>query len=128
MCPLVVYLAGTGRSGSTVLANILGEVDGVFAAGELRYLWQRGLKEGRLCGCGLPVRESPVWSRVLAMAGGLDDPERVAAIMPVLRRTRRMRTLPAVVAGSLVPRLDPAEAHALAPARDAPRGRSAAMA
>ena len=50
MSTVVLYIAGTGRSGSTVLANILGEVDGVFAAGEVRYLWQRGLKEGRLCG------------------------------------------------------------------------------
>ena len=128
MSTVVLYIAGTGRSGSTVLANILGEVDGVFAAGEVRYLWQRGLKEGRLCGCGLPVRECPVWSRVLAMAGELDDPERVDAITSMLQRTGRMRTLPAVVAGTLVPRLDPAAAHSLAPARKALGELYAAMA
>src|ERR1700684_4694430 len=111
MSTAVIYIAGTGRSGSTVLANILGEVEGLFAAGEVRYLWQRGLKEGRLCGCGLPVRECPVWSRVLAMAGELDDPEGVEAITLMLQRTGRMRNLPAVVAGTLLPRLDPAEAH-----------------
>jgi Sulfotransferase family len=119
MSTVVLYIAGTGRSGSTVLANILGEVDGVFAAGEVRYLWQRGLKEGRRCGCGLPVRECPVWSRVLAMAGELDDPERVDAIMSMLQSTGRMRNLPAVVAGTVVRRLDPAEAHSLQPARAA---------
>ncbi|MFI5285587.1 MAG: sulfotransferase [Candidatus Dormibacteria bacterium] len=119
MSTVVLYIAGTGRSGSTVLANILGEVDGVFAAGEVRYLWQRGLKEGRLCGCGLPVRECPVWSRVLATAGQLDDAERVDAIVSMLQRTGRIRNLPGVLAGSVVPRLDPAESHALAPARDA---------
>jgi Sulfotransferase family len=128
MSTVVLYIAGTGRSGSTVLANILGEVDGVFAAGEVRYLWQRGLKEGRLCGCGLPVRECPVWSRVLAIAGDLDDPERVDAIMSMLQRTGRMRTLPAVLAGTVLPRLDPAEAHALAPARNALGELYAAMA
>jgi hypothetical protein len=128
MSTVVLYIAGTGRSGSTVLANILGEVDGVFAAGEVRYLWQRGLKEGRFCGCGLPVRECPVWSRVLAMAGELDDPARVDAIVSMLHRTGRMRTLPAVVAGTIVPRLDPAEAHALAPARNALGELYAAMA
>ena len=47
MSTVVLYIAGTGRSGSTVLANILGEVEGVFTAGEVRYLWQRGLREGR---------------------------------------------------------------------------------
>jgi hypothetical protein len=119
MSTAVLYIAGTGRSGSTVLANILGEVEGVFAAGEVRYLWQRGLMEGRLCGCGLPVRECPVWSRVLAEAGQLDDPERVDGIVSMLQRTGRIRNLPAVLAGSVAARLDPAEAHALAPAREA---------
>ena len=107
MSTLVLYIAGTGRSGSTVLANILGEVDGVFAAGEVRYLWQRGLKEDRLCGCGLPVRECPVWSKVLALAGELDDPARVDGIVSMLQRTGRIRNLPGVLAGSVVPRLDP---------------------
>jgi hypothetical protein len=119
MSTVVLYIAGTGRSGSTVLANILGEVDGVFAAGEVRYLWQRGLKEGRLCGCGLTVRECPVWSKVLAMAGELDDPERVDRIVSMLQRTGRIRNLPGVLAGTVVSRLDPAEAHSLAPARAA---------
>ena len=77
MSTTVLYIAGTGRSGSTLLASILGEVDGVFAAGEVRYLWQRGLAESRLCGCGVPVRDCPVWSAVLAHAGHLDEPTRI---------------------------------------------------
>jgi len=128
MSTVVLYIAGTGRSGSTVLANILGEVDGVFAAGEVRYIWQRGLTEGRLCGCGLPVRECPVWSKVLAKAGQLDDAERVDGIVSMLERTGRIRNLPAVLAGTALPRLDPAEAHALAPARAALGDLYAAMA
>jgi hypothetical protein len=44
----VLYVAGTGRSGSTLLARVLGEADGFVAAGELRYVWQRGLVEDRL--------------------------------------------------------------------------------
>ena len=119
MSTVVLYIAGTGRSGSTVLANILGEVDGVFAAGEVRYLWQRGLKEGRLCGCGLPVRECPVWSRVLANAGQLDDPERVDAIVSMLHRSGRIRNLPAILAGTVAPRLDPARSRDTASARAA---------
>ena len=41
----VLLLAGSGRSGSTVLANLLGSVEGAFSGGELRYLWERGLRE-----------------------------------------------------------------------------------
>ena len=108
MSTVVLYIAGTGRSGSTVLANILGEVEGVFTAGEVRYLWQRGLREGRLCGCGVPVRECPVWGDVLARTGQLDDAGRVDGIVSMLQRTGRMRNLPAILAGHLRPGVDPA--------------------
>src|SRR5579864_600123 len=119
MSTAVIYIAGTGRSGSTVLANILGEVDGVFAAGEVRFLWQRGLEEGRLCGCGLPVRECPVWGRVLAEAGQFDDRRRADAIVAMLQHSGRIRNLPAILAGKVAPRLDPARSRATAPERAA---------
>jgi hypothetical protein len=64
----VLSIVGPGRSGTTVLASILGEVDGVATVGELRWLFRRGLLERRPCGCGLPPEECPVWSRVLAEA------------------------------------------------------------
>jgi hypothetical protein len=64
----VLFFAGSGRSGTTVINNILGQMEGVFAAGELRYLWQRGIVEDRLCGCGVPFARCPVWSAVLADA------------------------------------------------------------
>src|SRR5580704_12095604 len=117
MSTVVLYIAGTGRSGSTLLANILGEVDGVFAAGEVRYLWQRGLTERRLCGCGVPVRECPVWSRVLAEAGHLDEPARMDGIVSLLKHTGRIRNLPAMLLGSIRPGLDPARSVASAEAR-----------
>ena len=66
----VIYLMGYGRSGSTILGNLLGELDGFFHAGELRTLWGHGLLGGRLCGCGAPVRECAVWSKVLELAFG----------------------------------------------------------
>ncbi|MEP7368608.1 MAG: sulfotransferase [Dermatophilaceae bacterium] len=64
----VLYIAGSGRSGTTVINNILGQVDGVFAAGELRYLWQRGMVEDRLCGCGASFGKCPTWGAVLTRA------------------------------------------------------------
>ncbi|HEY2794503.1 MAG TPA: sulfotransferase, partial [Micromonosporaceae bacterium] len=35
----VVFLGGLGRSGTTLLERILGEVPGVCALGELVHLW-----------------------------------------------------------------------------------------
>lgn len=64
----VLFFAGSGRSGTTVINNILGQMEGVFAAGELRYIWQRGMVEDRLCGCGVPFASCPVWSAVVARA------------------------------------------------------------
>lgn len=61
----VLTIVGAGRSGTTVLASILGEVHGFASAGELRWLWERGVVERRPCGCGeIPVR-CPVWSAVI---------------------------------------------------------------
>ena len=64
----VLYIAGFGRSGSTILDNILGQLDGVFSGGELRSLWYHGLTGNILCGCGERFRECPVWERVLTTA------------------------------------------------------------
>ena len=43
----------------------MGQVDGLFAAGELRHLPERGLIENWLCGCGETFQNCPVWSMVL---------------------------------------------------------------
>jgi hypothetical protein len=61
----VLSLVGPGRSGTTILGNILGEVEGITNAGEMRWLWRRGLRERRPCGCGRPPVECPRWSAVL---------------------------------------------------------------
>ena len=60
----VLYVAGSGRSGSTLLEMILGQVPGVTAVGELKYVWTRGVVANRRCGCGEPFLECSFWSRV----------------------------------------------------------------
>ncbi|MEO8106702.1 MAG: sulfotransferase [Actinomycetes bacterium] len=62
----VISVVGPGRSGTTVLGGILGEVDGVFCPGELRWLWSRGVLGSRRCGCGALITECAIWSQVLA--------------------------------------------------------------
>jgi hypothetical protein len=88
----VLYLAGTGRSGSTLVATALGQMDGFFAAGELRYLWQRGLADNRPCGCGAPFRSCPMWT---AMLSDVPVPEGIATRLPGrLRMRNRLRVPP----------------------------------
>ena len=88
----VLYLAGSGRSGSTLVTTALGQMDGFFAAGELRYVWQRGLVENRPCGCGLPFRSCPMWTSVLKTFDG--DPDEVAAGLRDRLRMRNRLTVP----------------------------------
>ena len=72
----VLYFAGSGRSGTTVVTNILGQLPGAFAAGELRYLWQRGVGQDHLCGCGQHFSTCPVWTAVMRqLRDGYSDEE-----------------------------------------------------
>lgn len=73
----VLSIVGCGRSGSTVVGNVLGEVPGFFSAGELRYFWGRGLIEGWRCGCGERAVDCRVWATVL---DGIHD--RLGALLP----------------------------------------------
>ncbi len=85
----VLYIAGSGRSGTTLIDSILGQLPGVFSAGELRFLWQRGVVENRLCGCGRAFAECPTWQAVMreALADWPElDPEQFAR-----RQRRRVR-------------------------------------
>lgn len=92
----VLFIAGAGRSGSTLLANTLGQVDGLWAVGELRQIWQRGLIENWLCGCGHPFNECTTWQRIIEDVferGGIDP----RAVVHAERRLTRVRHIPLVV-------------------------------
>lgn len=69
----VLYIGGWGRSGSTLLDRMLGQVDGLFSIGELREIWERGVLQNRPCGCDVAFRDCPFWSEVgKAAYGGWD--------------------------------------------------------
>jgi Sulfotransferase family len=89
----VLFIGGLGRSGSTLLDRMLGQLDGVWSVGELVHIWQRGLKENNLCGCGRRFRDCHFWRRVGEQAfGGWDavDVDEVLALQHAVDRTRRV--------------------------------------
>jgi hypothetical protein len=61
----VLYMAGIGRSGSTLLCRTLGAADGFVGTGELMRILGRGAISGDLCSCEVPVPECEFWRRVL---------------------------------------------------------------
>lgn len=88
----VLSIVGPGRSGSTLLAGVLAELPGFATMGELRWLWQRGLTEGRSCGCGRPPQECPVWAAALERAiGPAGDPATAGTVERMRRQAARSR-------------------------------------
>lgn len=87
-CAKVLFIGGWGRSGSTLLGNILGQIEGFVHIGEARYIWDRGLVENRRCGCGVPFAACDFWRRTLdeAFEDRLRvDPHRLLALRERVR-------------------------------------------
>lgn len=61
----ILYIVGSGRTGSTILGQILNARPGVFFGGELIDFWRRGIEENRLCACGQRARDCEVWGSVI---------------------------------------------------------------
>ena len=68
----VLYIGGSGRSGSTLLERLLGQLDDFTTVGELKQVWERGFSQNQLCGCQQPFRQCPFWTEVISEA--LGDP------------------------------------------------------
>jgi Sulfotransferase family len=102
----VLYILGSSRSGSTILANTLGEVDGFFSAGELRFLWERALQERR-CSCGERVQDCAIWGRVLDAPSGAAGPYAWRQVVGWQRRAVRLSQTPSLLAGRSTIRSQP---------------------
>ncbi|MDT4995227.1 MAG: hypothetical protein QOH97_5119 [Actinoplanes sp.] len=94
----VLYLGGLGRSGTTLVERLLGELPGVVALGEIVHLWQRDLVDDERCGCGARFSACTFWKRVgeRAFGGwGTVDVARVHALRDAVERTRHIPRLAA---------------------------------
>jgi hypothetical protein len=89
--PRLIYLGGLGRSGSTIIERLLGELPGVCSVGEVVHLWRRGITGAERCGCGEPFPDCPFWRNVGEVAfGGWEnvDPEDVSQLRGSIDRNR----------------------------------------
>jgi Sulfotransferase family len=97
----VLSVVGAGRSGTTVLASLLNEVEGITSAGELRWLWERGVRAGRPCGCGEPPEQCPVWAPVIAASrqqlSGRTPPRTVDDLVAAQHALKRTSAFPGVL-------------------------------
>lgn len=89
----VLYVAGLGRSGTTLLGNILGQVDGFVSVGEIRLVWDHGLVMNKICGCGARFEECEMWRPVFSEAfGGMSkvDPRKMIHLRESWARTKHI--------------------------------------
>ena len=61
----LIYIAGYGRTGSTLLEAILSWYPGVFGLGEFAYFFPAVAQKHVTCSCGNPVLQCPFWKSVL---------------------------------------------------------------
>jgi hypothetical protein len=81
----IVYVAGSGRSGSTVLGQLLGAIRNWVFCGELRQGFSI-LAANNLCGCGAPAQECDFWRAVIEHAFGRFDRARLERAADLTQR------------------------------------------
>jgi glycosyltransferase involved in cell wall biosynthesis len=95
--PPVVYIAGSGRSGSTILERVLGGMPGFVNVGELIDLSRRP-RDSERCGCGLPFTSCPFWLGVGKRAFGGWDNGCLSELGRLQARVARQRHVPRLAA------------------------------
>ena len=68
----VLLILGWDRSGSTILANVLGSTPGVVTLGEVNNIWERGFGLDMTCGCEAQFSRCEFWTPIATSAFGAD--------------------------------------------------------
>ncbi|GAA4906537.1 sulfotransferase [Stackebrandtia albiflava] len=99
----VLFIGGLGRSGTTLLERLLGQLPGAWPLGEVAHLWERDVRDDECCACGASFSACEFWQRIGRTAfGGWDrlDLDRVCRLKATVDRTRH---IPALAARQLKP-------------------------
>jgi hypothetical protein len=92
----VIYIAGSGRCGSTLLERVLGEIPGYVNVGELVQLARDTAPGNKLCGCGQRFAECPFWTAVGKRGFGGWDSESLESVSQAQGRVTRRHYLKGV--------------------------------
>lgn len=88
----IILIIGAGRSGSTILGNILGGMPNIEHVGEFQRLWERGLLEDGVCGCGENIKKCEFWGNIINehIKSPIDQLEKLVEIDRTLIKTRSL--------------------------------------
>lgn len=93
----VIYIAGVGRSGSTILDIVLGSHANFVSLGEIAHLLDFWIQGGRQCACGQDYRDCPFWRPFLET---VPDP---VPVFRVCRQVEKWSALPLLLSGRVGP-------------------------
>lgn len=97
----MVYVAGSGRSGSTLLERLLGTLPGFVNVGEINDVFRRVAAYDEKCGCALSFSDCLFWGAVGQRAFGGWTPALVEEARGLQRAVARQRFLPQLLAPQL---------------------------
>ena len=89
----VIYILGEGRSGSTLVERVLGQHSEIFAAGELKHIWERSFHENQLCSCGAAFFDCEVWKEIRDALPATIEPDEQIEAQEKISRLRHFFTL-----------------------------------
>lgn len=90
----LIYIAGFGRNGGTLLDRILGQTQDFFSLGEFKFVWQKGILNNELCNCGKPFRECTFWSEVFQRGFAGFDADAAQKMVDIATRVDQTRFVP----------------------------------
>jgi hypothetical protein len=67
--PDILYIMGTGRSGTTILEILLANNPGFAGVGEVKHIFRDGFISDHVCSCGQTTHQCELWSSVLRSTG-----------------------------------------------------------
>lgn len=100
----LLVVGGIGRSGSTLMDRLLGQLPGHVSVGELAVsLWDRSLARDWPCGCGKPFRSCPFWTAVGEQAFDGWDKIDLAKVIRLQKAVNQTEKIPFLLAPGAKP-------------------------
>jgi len=100
----IIFIGGSGRSGTTLLDRLLGQVGRFYSLGEIHHIWERSFIENQLCGCGKPFKACEFWQAVVKEAFGGFEKIDAQHILNIQRSVARIRYTPLLIYPSFRPK------------------------
>jgi hypothetical protein len=95
--PDILYVMGTGRSGTTILEVLLANDEGITGTGELKHIFRDGFVRDLQCACGKSGHQCELWARVLHALRW--SPEDCAALGKTIEQAESHANFPKVYLG-----------------------------